>query len=611
MRPQRLPKQLDVHLRLPGSDFLQDSFGKTRELAFAGGAVHNCNTVSVYAEVAAAWIDHLKTITFLFADESGTQFVGVEEFDDLAFKEHEKISSPVYPKEIMSNPMLSPLTGSGLRIENKDQLDEFLARDEAGRLVKAASFEEVFFTVKAVGLADSMELLPLVTGRQIRGFIDLDCWRKDQFVRKPFMEWIAAFIQSGPEDTAKALSGVDEYVIALFLKEIIHVYEVDRDDPPDNTEMTMTPDSRFGVEPIEGGEPTTVGMLILDALFKFNPQLGTRILTLVRYTTRLELEETAYDNKNRRLEVHGFVDYYEAMSIYSGVTAGEKSVDRDAEVEAIPGEETTGNLPSVFVASLSGARLLLKALESVSDPAESERVAQELTALGNRILSANLVNLGELEGVRPALEEMRDMLTIGIEHLTDRVSDQAGEVLQKNYVQTIFKIGFDQLARLRSDADALLGMPAFSLELLDSADKEFVEALRRFKPLLIEEGRYKSFRSIADVDNARIRLQALTKMARAFLQHVIPAGSTFARAFNTATVRAMLYGKFEVQPLRSQELRDLEKWLKQGFRQPDIEVPLDLQPFAERWWGELESELAPLAGQRIDPRFVQVILVEL
>jgi hypothetical protein len=38
-----------------------------------------------------------------------------------------------------------------------------------------------------------------------------------------------------------------------------------------------------------------------------------------------------------------------------------------------------------------------------------------------------------------------------------------------------------------------------------------------------------------------------------------------------------------------------------GF--PEIEVPEDLKPFAERWWAELAGELAPLAGKRIDPRF--------
>src|SRR4030095_11742050 len=508
----------------------------------------------------------------------------------------------------MSNPLLSPLMGSPLRVENKSQLDEFLARDDAPRLVKAASFEEVFFTVMAVGLADSLDLLPMVTGRQIRGFIDLDCWRKDQFVRKPFMEWIAGFSKSGLEDTAKALIGIDEFVIALFLKDIVHVYEVDRDDPPETTNMILTPDSRFGVEPVETGEATTIGMLVLDALFKYNPHLGTRILTLVRYTTRLELEETAYDNKIRRLEVHGFVDYYEAMSIYSRPNAEDTVAKGDVAVEAIPGEETLGHLPMVFADSLSGGSFLVKALESVSDPEESQRIAQELTALGNRILSANLVNLGELEGVRPSLEEMRDTLTIGLEYLTGGQLERSADTLRKSYVQGIFKVGFGQIAKLRSQADVLAGISGFKLEMLDGPDREFVEALRRFKPLMIEEGRYRRFRSMADVDAAQKRLQSLTSMVRAFLPQFPSMPTTFARAFNTATIRAALYGGFEIVPLSAAELRDLEAWLAKGFHLPPIEVPPEFAPFAEKWWGELRDELEPLAGKKIDGRFVQAIL---
>ena len=148
--------------------------------------------------------------------------------------------------------------------------------------------------------------------------------------------------------------------------------------------------------------------------------LGSQILTKVRYTTRVDLEETAYENKNRRLEAHGFVDYYDALSIYAMPAPGESQsvADREPPTEDIPGEESPGNLPAVFADSLLGGAFLMKAFEKVTDPSESDRFAQELTALGNRILSANLVNLGELEGVRPALEEMRDFLTIGLEHLT-------------------------------------------------------------------------------------------------------------------------------------------------------------------------------------------------
>src|SRR5256712_7143786 len=124
----------------------------------------------------------------------------------------------------MSNEMLNPLVGSTLRVEDREQLEEFLTRPDATHVVKTASFEEVFFTIKHIGLADSLDLLPLVSGKQVRGFIDMDCWRKDTFVRKPFMEWITAFIQAGAEETMKAISGIDDTLTALFLKDLINIY---------------------------------------------------------------------------------------------------------------------------------------------------------------------------------------------------------------------------------------------------------------------------------------------------------------------------------------------------------------------------------------------------
>lgn len=508
----------------------------------------------------------------------------------------------------MSNEMLSPLVGSTLRVDNKEQLEEFLSRSDAAHVVKTASFEEVFFTIKHVGLADSLDLLPLVSGKQVRGFIDLDCWRKDTFVRKPFMEWIAAFIQAGPEEAMKAISGVDDTVVALFLKDLIHVYEIDRDDPPTGTQLIFTPDNRFAVEPLEEGEATTIGMLMLDALFKYYPDLGTQILTKVRYTTRVELEETAYDNKNRRLEAHGFVDYYDALSIYrtSGLGPGQGPADREKLVEEIPGEENPGNLPAVFADSLLGGAFLMKAFEQITDPVEADRFAQELTALGNRILSANLVNLGEFEGIRPALEEMRDFLTIGLERLTGGQTEAAPDALRKNYIQTVFKIGFDQVARLRDEADRLAHIRGFQVSMLDETDQQFIEGLRRFKPLLIDEARYRNFQSTADVERARVRLDELVGMVEAFVTSFPAIRESLRKTFNTATVQFAVGGNFEATPVKG---ADLERFLAKGFELPPIDVPVAIRPFAERWWGELREELEPLVGKSIDPRFIATLFL--
>jgi hypothetical protein len=509
----------------------------------------------------------------------------------------------------MSDEILSPLIGSTFRVENRQELEEFLTRRDAAQAVKSASFEEVFFTIKHVGLADSLELLPMVTSKQVRGFIDLDCWRKDTFVRKPLMEWIAAFIQAGPEETVRALSGIDETIIALFLKDLIHAYEVERDDPPVGTQLTFTPDNRFAVEQVDEGEPAAMGMMILDALFKYYPALGSQILTRVRYTTRTELEETAFENKTRRLEVHGFVDYYEAISIYAGPKPGEshQGVGRENETEAIPGEEFPGSLPAVFADSLAGGKFLLQAFGHVMDPAESERFAQELTALGNRILSANLVNLGELEGVRPALVEMSDFLTIGLEHLTGGRADLAADVLGKSYIQTIFKIGFDQVARLREHTGRLARIPGFQLSMLDTPDQEFVEAVRRFKPLLIDEGRYRNFQSMADVERARLRLESLSGMIEAFLALIPSPRWSFAKTFNTAALQQAIKGVFDPAPLK---LADLESFLTGGFRLPELKVAPSLQAFRDRWLKDLAEELVPLQGTKIDPRFIGSVAIQ-
>jgi len=297
------------------------------------------------------------------------------------------------------------------------------------------------------------------------------------------------------------------------------------------------------------------------------------------------------------------------MSIYATPGSGEGSAaaGRDKQTEEIPGEENPGNLPAVFADSLLGGSFLMKAFEQITDPEESDRFAQELTALGNRILSANLVNLGDLESIRPALEEMREFLTIGLEHLTGGRVDVAPEALRKSYIQTIFKLGFEQVARLRTEADRLAHIPGFQVSFLDEPDQQFIEGLRRFKPLVFEEGRYRNFQSMADVERARARLDQLVRMVEVFVATFPSIRESLSKTFNTATARFAISGKFEPTPLSRAEV---EAFAAGGMELPAIEVPPAIQAFADRWWAVLRDELRPLAGKPIDPRFLATIHVQ-
>ena len=80
------------------------------------------------------------------------------------------------------------------------------------------------------------------------------------------------------------------------------------------------------------------------------------------------------------------------------------------------------------------------------------------------------------------------------------------------------------------------------------------------------------------------------------------------KTFNTATMQFAINGKFEPTPLKAE---DLERILAHGFKLPVIDVPIKIQPFAERWWTQLTEELQPLAGKSIDPRFIEGLHLEM
>jgi hypothetical protein len=202
---------------------------------------------------------------------------------------------------------------------------------------------------------------------------------------------------------------------------------------------------------------------------------------------------------------------------------------------------------------------------------------------------------------------MRDFLTIGLEYLTGGRSELAAQMLRNNYIQTIFKTGFDQLARLREEADRLAHVRGFQVSMLDETDQQFLEALRRFKPLVIEEARLRNFQSIADVERAHARLDQLVRMVEVFLTTFPRVRESLRKTFNTATMQFAVSGRLEPVPLTIQELTE---FLAAGFKLPKMDVPEAIAPFAEQWWGELREELEPLAGKTIDRRFIAAVFVQ-
>ena len=109
---------------------------------------------------------------------------------------------------------------------------------------------------------------------------------------------------------------------------------------------------------------------------------------------------------------------------------------------------------------------------------------------------------------------------------------------------------------------------------------------------------------MADVERARARLDELARMAEVFVASFPEIRESLRKTFNTATVQFAVSGNFTATPLTASEV---ETFLAEGFKLPDLDIPPALQPFAGRWWNELREELEPLARKPVDSRFVASI----
>jgi hypothetical protein len=553
---------------------------------------------------------------------------------------------------------LALFLSESLRISNRQQLQELLEQPGVRTVVRSAPYQDVFLAAKTVGLADSLELLQLTTKEQRRGFIDLDCWRKDSFHVNSFMEWIAAFVQCGPEETVAMCRAVDPNLLALFFKENIEIFALELDDPPPDRSLILTPDNRFGVEITSEGEGATFSRLLLDAIFRFDPSLGYDLIDRVRWENRISMEEEAYQDKRRRLEEIGFVDYYEALEIYSEqdiVPRQEPTVETKDEAS-----EVSTTLPALLVASLPPGHYLLEALQRISDKEEAEKIRQGLAALANRVLSVHTVTAGDLEKVQPALLEIRDTLSLALELLAEGEPESAAKILRENSVQVLFKTGFNLIVALRDEAEQISSDTGLRLEgcretLLESPNEEFFSGLRRLQPLffqgLEEPPRpiYRNFQSLKDLQIGRERLREIGHLARGFWK-LFPNGAVraissslshcnlskdevrFSQVFNTACLNLSGSGRFTAEPLDVSRLREnlmrapkgdssqaalFSRWYDLALKlisqqlEDDLEKKV-LSEYVDEWLRAASAELAPLISERpIQARLVRSVLVQM
>lgn len=336
-------------------------------------------------------------------------------------------------------------------------LDHLLERPDAARLVRSAPVQPLYLFVRALGLADALDVLSLCSTEQVQAFLDMDGWERDRLDPARVLPWLLALAELGPSKLSVVAEGLDPELWTTLLGPCIRVYDIYKnEEPPDQPEGVFfdTPDRMFRVdilppsaalpdedkepalaagpasEPSVGDPSDAIGQIqrLLDALYRGNAELARAIVQSAGYDVGPETAENAYRFRSARMADLGYIEYYEALKVYLLLDPHKPAPPSELEplaaalrasppaaVHVLPGSDTVSGALLRTVPGLGeDDSTFARAVAHLSEP-ERALLVQHLMVLGNRVLSADRVELGDVDALRLTLRRTVGYISLGLE----------------------------------------------------------------------------------------------------------------------------------------------------------------------------------------------------
>jgi hypothetical protein len=387
--------------------------------------------------------------------------------------------------------------------------------DDGGRRLRALPAEVLYSYIQEVGLADAVPAVRLASAEQLRTFIDLDAWHRDEPDLSRLLLWLRAARGTGGKRWLRKLRSLDVELFELLLRDRLRIHDLSQEEePPDvQRESFTTFDRYFLIElPDDPAEANALRQLVTD-LYAEDPAYAQRILTAVRWELSTELAEQAHRWRAARLADLGFPPLEEALSLYA---------QTDLKSPAPP-TELPAEICQLPVAGQKLPGLLHQVMASLPVD-EAGRVQAGLVMLGNAALVADGVDPGDAAEARAVLERAAATLSLGLCELSANDTAAASRILLDVAFKRIFQVGFTQTLKLQWAAEKApwagpMRLPGTEALLLDSPEREVFTAVRRKRPLfpgaLDEPGAPdRPFRTPLDIATVRVSIEHSVTLAK-------------------------------------------------------------------------------------------------
>ncbi len=540
-----------------------------------------------------------------------------------------------------------------LQARGKERLHYLFLSEHSEELVQQLPELEVFLTVKEVGEKDCLDLISLTTPEQFQYFLDLDFWKRDQLDPEKILHWMEILLESGEKKVTQFIQSADPEFIALLLKKFLHVTTLDGDHLEGMDRIPLFTLDQFYFVDFKGKKTRELFEPFLRILYHIDGDGYRRLMESLVCEIESELEETGYRFRNGRLNDYGFPDLEEALEIYRFINpdslvleerplkvSGEKEIERDSSIFYL-----THQTEGPFLSSI---------LSKIDDPHEQDRLRQEITALCNKAIVAEAIDLSNIAGMERIIKKVYHTLNLGLQYLSKEDEIKASEILRSSPIQKLLQCGVSTTILQRRKAESILKGPWFSndqenLVFLDPPYFKKFEGILRKRPVLYRDWIYEDFKDLQDLKETEDFLEfieAITHFGGEEL-NVSPRSLkemdlsnchpekwqelTLSTIFITSLANQVLKGTFQFQAIElgqvkvlvsrvferddqgkgviKMELRNgLEERLSSMERDPQKRDHLiAFRDFCLDLFEEQFGKIPP--GEEIDPRFVKGLLI--
>jgi len=344
--------------------------------------------------------------------------------------------------------------------------------DEVG-ILQELPVETLFLALKQSDAESALWFYKNAETSQIQGILDLDVWQGDEFQVERFENHFKMMSLVEPEKLVEYMKELDPEVIVLALMRWVEVQDFDPQNPPDTEEsrMLLTLDSKYAlILKTENPEIRELLYLWINKTSMGDIDILRRHLESCKWEQETDLEEHAFQFKKGRLEELGFVDYYDAIVLYSrGRAADEKDrllknpLPFDAKFFGVAAPDSESDLesesslfPDIIVSRFQGEGFLAEALREIKDHHKKQILHQELIRTLNASFVADKIMFESVEALGVASERAKRYLDLGLFFLSDGQKSRAAELILVQPFMEIFRLGWLSVAELTQAAKTLL-----------------------------------------------------------------------------------------------------------------------------------------------------------